>query len=91
MSQTSPAAGKKLKVFISYSRQDLAFADQLIAVLELHGYLPAIDRKGIHGAERWEERLGQLMIRCGLAPACRPAANDRWDPDPIVQEAAARR
>ena len=59
---TSPAAGTKLKVFISYSRRDLAFADQLVAVLELHGYVPTIDRKGIHGAERWEERLGQLIL-----------------------------
>ena len=52
--------GSKLRVFISYSRQDLEFADQLVAVLELYGFLTSIDRKGIHGAEKWEERLGQL-------------------------------
>jgi len=66
MSETSPAVGGKLKVFISYSRQDLAFADQLVAVLEWQGFLPVIDRKGIHGAERWEERLGQLILEAGI-------------------------
>jgi hypothetical protein len=34
------------------------FADQLVAVLEWQGFTPIIDRKGIHGAEKWEERLG---------------------------------
>ena len=63
---TSPAAGTKPKVFISYSRQDLAFADQLVAVLEWQGFLPIIDRKGIYGAERWEERLGQLILEADI-------------------------
>ena len=49
-----PTVGTKLKVFISYSRCDLDFADQLVSVLELQGFLPIIDRKGIHGAERYQ-------------------------------------
>jgi hypothetical protein len=55
-------ADDKLKVFISYSRRDLDFADQLVAVLEWLRFQPIIDRKGIHGAEKWEERLGQLIL-----------------------------
>lgn len=48
---------EKLGVFISYSRDDIAFADQLVATLELAGFAPTIDRVGIHGAENWEEKL----------------------------------
>jgi hypothetical protein len=62
MRDVSASAGSKLKVFISYSRRDLDFADQVTAVLEWHGFAVTIDRKGIHGAEKWEERLGQLIL-----------------------------
>ena len=53
-------ATNKPKVFVSYSRDDLEFADQLVAFLEWQGFQTVIDRIGIHGAENWEERLGQL-------------------------------
>jgi hypothetical protein len=39
--------GDKLNVFISYSRDDLAFADQLDAGLGLAGFGTTIDRHGI--------------------------------------------
>jgi TIR domain len=42
------------------------FADQLVAVLEWQGFTPIIDRKGIHGAEKWEERLGQLILQADV-------------------------
>ena len=51
----------KLGVFISYSRDDLAFADQLDAVLRIGGFESAIDRHGIHAGEQWEPRLGALI------------------------------
>ena len=57
---------KKLKVFISYSRKDLEFADQLVAVLKLQDFQPIIDRVGIHAAEKWEERLGQLILQSDI-------------------------
>ena len=66
MSNLGTTPGSKLKVFISYSRHDLEFADQLVAVLELQGFVPIIDRKGIHGAEKWEERLGQLILEADI-------------------------
>src|SRR5262249_26324911 len=31
-------------------------------VMEWQGFTAIIDRKGIHGAEAWEERLGQLIL-----------------------------
>lgn len=52
---------EKLGVFVSYSREDIAFADQLVVTLELAGFAPTIDRVGIHGAEAWQEKLGQLI------------------------------
>jgi|HubBroStandDraft_6_1064221.scaffolds.fasta_scaffold05570_3 hypothetical protein len=51
----------KLKVFISYSRDDLKFADQLDAALSLTGFDVAIDRHGIDAGENWKRRLGQLI------------------------------
>ena len=57
---------KKLKVFISYSRRDLEFADQLTAVLKLQDFEPIIDRVGIHAAENWEARLSQLILQADI-------------------------
>lgn len=50
----------KLAVFISYSRDDIGFADQLDAV-QLHGYATTLDRHGISGREDWKHRLGNLI------------------------------
>ena len=51
----------KLNVFISYSRDDLSFADQLAIALGLHNFEIAIDRRGISGGEDWQTRLGALI------------------------------
>ncbi|MEM7424965.1 MAG: TIR domain-containing protein [Pseudomonadota bacterium] len=56
----------RLKVFISYSRTDLEFADQLVAALELHAFETIIDREGIHAAENWKDRLGQLILQSDI-------------------------
>ena len=56
----SPDKGK-LRVFISYSRDDLYFADQLNAALDLCGFECVIDRQGISGGEDWKRRLGNLI------------------------------
>ena len=46
----------QLRVFISYSRDDLAFADQLDAALNLTSYEVSLDRHGIAGGEDWKSR-----------------------------------
>jgi hypothetical protein len=51
----------KLRVFISYSRDDLNFADQLDAALNACGFECLIDRHGISGGEDWKRRLGNLI------------------------------
>ena len=56
----SPDRGK-LRVFISYSRDDLEFADQLDAALNACGFECLIDRHGISGGEDWKRRLGNLI------------------------------
>jgi TPR repeat protein len=56
----SPERGK-LRIFISYSRDDLYFADQLNAALDLYGFECFIDRQGISGGEEWKGRLGNLI------------------------------
>jgi hypothetical protein len=55
------AKAESLRVFISYSRDDLAFADQLDAALGLHDFKIVIDRHGISGGEEWKRRLGSLI------------------------------
>jgi len=55
-------AGEKLRVFISYSRRDsAAFADELLAGLEVAGFAPFLDRHDIAPGEPWEARLGGLI------------------------------
>jgi TIR domain/Sel1 repeat len=51
----------KLRVFISYSRDDNKFADQLDAALSAWGFECVIDRHGISGGEDWKRRLGNLI------------------------------
>ena len=52
----------KLGVFISYSRDDLDFADQLDATLRIGGgFETVLDRHGIHAGEEWKARLGSLI------------------------------
>jgi len=78
-----PAAGK-LKVFVSYSRNDLDFADQLVAALELCGFEATIDRHGISGGEAWQQRLGALILEADtvvfvLSPASAQSEICNWE------------
>ena len=84
--------GRGLKVFVSYSRKDLDFVEQLAPALEALGYTIIIDRKGIHGAEKWEARLGQMILEADtvvfiLTPASAESEVCSWE----VEQALARR
>jgi TPR repeat protein len=59
--QPASSDSGKLRVFISYSRDDLDFADQLNAALDAYGFECLIDRHGISGGEDWKRRLGNLI------------------------------
>jgi tetratricopeptide (TPR) repeat protein len=64
---TSIAAGHvaedqpKAKVFISYSRKDVAFADRMEAALKARGFEPLIDRSEIYAFEDWWKRIQDLI------------------------------
>ena len=53
--------GAKLRVFMSYSRNDVAFAEQLASALNLYGFECLIDHHSISGGEEWKQRLGNLI------------------------------
>lgn len=75
----------KLKVFISYSRQDMAFADELAAGLEYDGsFNVSIDRHDIHEGENWRRRLGGLIAEADtivfvLSPQSAASPICRWE------------
>ena len=79
----------KLRVFISYSRDDLKFADQLDAALSTYGFECLIDRHGISGGEDWKRRLGNLISEADtivfvLSPSSARSEICDWE----VEEAA---
>ena len=53
----------KARIFISYSRKDMAFADRLDAALKARGFDPLIDRTEIYVFEDWWQRIQNLIIR----------------------------
>ena len=86
------AKSDKLKVFLSYSRDDLKFADQLDAALDLTGFEAFLDRQGISGAEDWKRRLGDLIrdadtVVFVLSPSSAKSDICAWE----VEEAARMR
>ena len=51
----------KTRVFISYSRKDMAFADRLEAALKVRGFEVLIDREEIYAFEDWWKRIEALI------------------------------
>src|SRR5262249_46245159 len=85
----SPNTGK-LRVFISYSRDDLDFADQLASGLGGGGFEPVLDRHGISGGEDWKLRLGALIrdaetVIFVLSPASARSAICHWEVSEAVR------
>jgi WD40 repeat protein len=58
-----PDAGSRARVFISYSRKDMPFADRLDAALKVRGFEPLIDRTAISDLEDWRHRIGALITQ----------------------------
>src|SRR5580700_3991172 len=56
-------AEPKARIFISYSRKDMAFADRLEAALKARGFEPLIDRSEIYAFEDWWKRIEALIGR----------------------------
>ena len=58
-SDTRPEA----RVFISYSRKDMAFAERLEGALKTRGIKPLIDRSEIYAFEDWWKRIEALITQ----------------------------
>lgn len=59
-----PALLNKLNIFISYSRADETFAEDIRISLEDRGYTVEIDKHSIRRGTDWKERLGGLIAAC---------------------------
>jgi formylglycine-generating enzyme required for sulfatase activity len=85
------AGGEKLKVFISYSRRDsAAFADELVAGLEVGGFAPYLDRHDIAAGEDWEARLGGLIAQSDtvvfvVSPEAVNSERCTWEVDRTIE------
>jgi hypothetical protein len=53
----------KAKVFVSYARRDMAFADRLEPALRARGFEPLIDRAEIYAFEDWWSRIEELIAQ----------------------------
>jgi hypothetical protein len=83
-------ASNKLNVFISYSRDDLGFSDQLDSALGITGFDTTIDRRGISGGEDWKNRLGNLIRGCDtvvfvLSPSSVQSEICAWEVEEAVR------
>src|ERR1700730_8089421 len=85
----SDAAGRKsedqskARVFISYSRKDIEFADLREAALTARGFEPLIDRADIYAFEEWWERIEALIARADTVVFV-------LSPDAVASEVALR-
>lgn len=62
ISPSEESDATRLKVFISYSRADAGFANELVAGLAYDGgFAIDIDEASIHEGEEWRPRLGALV------------------------------
>jgi hypothetical protein len=57
----APTSGDRLKLFISYSRRDMAAADALVMALECEGFEIAIDRRDLPYGEEWQKELADFI------------------------------
>jgi TIR domain len=88
--QPAPADGGKLRVFISYSRDDLDFADQLDTTLRLLGFETSLDRHAISGGEEWRKRLGNLIREADtvvfvLSPSSAASGICAWEVEEAIR------
>jgi hypothetical protein len=51
----------KARIFISYSRTDMEFADKLETALKARGFAATLDRTDIYAFEDWWQRIQDLI------------------------------
>ena len=73
-----------MKVFISYSREDVEFVDRLSGSLVRRGFEPLVDRKDIQALDDWKKQLGRLIRQADaaifvLSPAWLASEMCQWE------------
>jgi TIR domain len=86
------ATSTKLKVFLSYSRKDAAFAQELLAALELLGFDAYLDKEDIAPGEPWEDRLGALIQMADtvvfiISPSSLASKHCTWEVEETARKA----
>src|SRR5262245_35606176 len=81
---------EELRVFISYSRKDEDFAQELLVGLQLVGFEPYLDQHDIAAGEDWEQRLGRLIevadtVVFVISPDAVDSERCAWEVDRTVQ------
>src|ERR1700691_4872656 len=61
VAEAAPDVEPKARIFISYSRKDMAFADRLEAGLKARGFETLIDRTEFYAFEDWWQRIQALI------------------------------
>jgi hypothetical protein len=69
----------KAKVFISYSRKDIEFADRLDAALKARGSEPLIDRTDIYAFEEWWKRVEPTTLYVDECPTDERQHHEKHD------------
>jgi TIR domain len=78
--------GARLRVFISYSRNDVAFAEQLASALNPCGFECQMDHHSISGGEEWKQRLGEAdTIIFVLSPDSAASEMCAWEVEEAVR------
>jgi hypothetical protein len=76
---------KLLKVFVSYSRTDFGFVEQLVRGLQDKGFSPMLDRDQIGAAEDWRARISALIVSTDALVA---VVTEAWLQSPVCQDEA---
>ncbi|MBI1394336.1 MAG: TIR domain-containing protein [Betaproteobacteria bacterium] len=73
-------ADRKLRVFVSYSRQDFRRADELVGVLEADGFEVTLDTRDLPFGERWQDELDHFIRRSDIVVwlVSRASIASRW-------------
>ena len=82
-SERPTGAEPKARIFISYSRKDMVFADRLEAALTARGFETLIDRTEIYAFEDWWKRIEALISRADTVVFV-------LSPDAVASEVALR-
>jgi len=73
-------------IFISYSKKDIVYANNLIVTLKREGFNPWVDTEGLGAGTLWQTRLQQQIYTCDayILIMSRNSYGSKWVPDELV-------